>query len=362
MRIAIAATPLAVSLVTLALETGPAHADAPLRSPQADDVYRQVFGEVDRTNLEDLMKKMTGYTPVTVAGQTYAITDRYTAASRQRYRAFWTSYFEALGVPVTELAFDVTRANVGELQGHDLEAVLPGKSKDSVVVVVHYDSMGPNGPDNPAVDDDMTGMAILMETARILVAHKAQLQHTVRFVAADYEETGGLEGSRFYASHIKSVAAQEGFALVAAVDNEQSGWNCKTSNMCDDDATGDTFDVFSCSGDDKNYSYPALGDLLTDTATNIGGMKVNRGCIGEHSDHYAMWEIGVPAVVYSEHDPFNNDHYDQEGNDTYDKIDLDYHFRIARIGVTFAARIAGLDATPSAAHSTGGQGCDVSRH
>jgi hypothetical protein len=85
-----------------------------------------------------------------------------------------------------------------------------------------------------------------------------------------------------------------------------------------------------------------MGDALQQTATLYSGLKANRGCMGENSDHYAMWEIGVPSVVFSEHDPFNNPHFDQSGGDTYDKIDQAYYFKIAQVGVTFAATLAGI--------------------
>src|SRR5205823_2864759 len=99
--------------------------------------------------------------------------------------------------------------------GTDLEAVLPGASPDSVVVIVHYDSIGPPGSEigNPGADDDMTGMAIEMETARIFVAHRQELAYTVRFVAADQEELGGLAGARYYAQYVKTAAASGNFHL-----------------------------------------------------------------------------------------------------------------------------------------------------
>jgi hypothetical protein len=50
----------------------------------------------------------------------------------------------------------------------------------------------------------------------------------------------------------------------------------------------------------------------------------------------------VPALTYSEHNPFANPHFDQEGGDTFDKIDLDYLISIARPGITFQAALAGL--------------------
>ena len=218
----------------------------------------------------------------------------------------------------------------GETQGHNVEAVLPGKSADSIVILVHYDSIGPNGPDNPAVDDDMSGMAMLMETARILSQNKGQLEHTVRFAAVDYEEEGGLEGSRTNAKYLQQISQRDGFKLVAAIDDEQTGWNEGQSTV---------FDVFSCGGATNSDS---LGDLLVDTAMTYSKMTTTRACMGEQSDHYAMWEIGVPAVVFSEHDPFNNPHFDHNGGDTYDKIDQDYYFHIAQVGVTFAARVIGI--------------------
>jgi hypothetical protein len=71
-------------------------------------------------------------------------------------------------------------------------------------------------------------------------------------------------------------------------------------------------------------------------------MQTTRACMGENSDHYAMWEIGAPAVVFSVHDPFNNPHFDAEGGDTFDKIDQGYITRIAQVGITFAARVVGI--------------------
>jgi Zn-dependent M28 family amino/carboxypeptidase len=310
-----------------------------------DPVYQKIFDSVDRANLQLVLKEMTGGLPVTVKGQTYLISERYSPESKAKFRAFWTQYFEDLGIPVQELSYP-TQHSIGESQGHNLEAVLPGKSKDSIVIIVHYDSIGPWGNEtgNPGVDDDMTGMSMMLETARILSHYRGTLEKTVRFVAADYEEhaSPGLEGARTYAAYIKKTAEAEGFKLVAAIDNEQSGWNCAADGACGDASQGDVFDVFSCSGDEHNYDHKALGDALESLALTYSGLKANRGCMAENSDHYAMWEIGVPAVVFSEHNPFNNPHFDQSGGDTYDKIDQKYFFRIAQVGITFAATLAGI--------------------
>ena len=316
-----------------------------LQTPKLEPIYQQIYQSVSQEKLQTVLKQMTGVVPVTVNGVTFSITDRYLPASKAKFRAFWLDYFQKLGITAKELPFD-TRHHIGERQGHNLEAVLPGKSKNTVIVVVHYDSTGPGGDEagNPAVDDDMTGMSTLMETARILAAHRNELQNTIRFVGVDYEEHSlpGLEGSRQYVKYLKNLAQAEGFKILAAVDNEQSGWNCIGEKAC---SGGDKpiVDIFSCSGDFKGHDYKELGDSLERIVAQFASkLEPSRGCIGENSDHYAFWEIGVPAVVFSEHNPFSNPHFDGAGGDTYEKIDQNYFFSIAQVGVTFAATLAGL--------------------
>ena len=211
------------------------------------------------------------------------------------------------------------------------------KSADSIVIIIHYDSMGRilQEKSNPAVDDDMTGMAMMLETARILAPLQAQLHYTIRFVAADFEEwaTPGLEGARTYAKYIQQLSKQQGFKLVASIDNEQSGWSGGSTSIVD---------AFPCTNDPSLPKSTALGDLFTDTAQKYSGLSVTDACMDENSDFYAMLEVGVPSLVFSEHNPFANPHFDREGGDTFDKIDQDYFFRISQIGVTFAARVAGV--------------------
>jgi hypothetical protein len=296
-----------------------------------DDVYKTIHDSIQDADLVRLLKDMTGMNPVTVGTETFSITDRFSVASKENFRKYWTAYFQSLGLTVNPLAYSYP---VGlEAQGHDLEAVLPGKVADSLVIIVHYDSMGPNGPDNPGTDDDMTGMSTAMETARVLAAYAGRVHYTVRFVASDYEEWGELSGARQYAKYLKNLAQQQGFRIVGAIDDEQSGWK----------EGANTIDYFDqrCTGTTPDSS--ALSSLFADTTTRYSTMTTHKGCMGAQSDHYAMWEVGVPAVVFSEHDPFSNPHFDREGGDTFDRIDQAYFTQIARVGVTFAARVAGID-------------------
>ena len=84
---------------------------------------------------------------------------------------------------------------------------------------------------------------------------------------------------------------------------------------------------------------------MADTAHKYSTLSITNTCNDGtlKSDYMALGDLGVPAFVYSEHNPSANDHFDQQGSDTYQAIDQDYFFQIARVGVTFAARVVGID-------------------
>ena len=297
----------------------------------ATDHWKQIFDEVDRARLVQLVTDMAH--------------ERYSDAGRAQFRAYWTQYMTSLGLTVQALDYPASNTNGNpQRAGTNLEVVLPGASPDSLVVIVHYDSIGPVGmeTDNPGADDDMTGMAIQLESARILAEHRAELGYTVRFVASDGEALGALSGAFAYARYIQSAAQAGSFHVVAAIDDEQSGWNCHADGTCAG-AAWPTYDVFTCDApSNPHFSYPALGDQLATITAAYSPLAVTRGCLGGNSDHFAMWVAGIPAIVFTEHDPFDNMHFDQGGGDTVDKVDMDYLTMIARPTITLAASLAGV--------------------
>jgi peptidase M28-like protein len=307
----------------------------------AVDHLKQIFDEVDGDRITQTLRELAGEVPVVVNGAPITLGQRFDDVGRQNFRDYWAQTMQGLGLEINPMHYQALNH---PRAGDNVEAVLRGPSKDSLIVIVHYDSIGVRGSEtaNPGVDDDMSGMSIQLETARLFVRHKAQLAFTVRFVASDEEELGGLAGARDYATHVTALAQTEGFQLIAAVDDEQSGWNCSADNRCGDDLFP-AVDVFNCGGNGPgSFDYWQLGNQFSDIVAAYSPLKVKRGCIGANSDHFAFGSIGVPAIVYSEHNPFANPHFDQEGGDTFDKIDLAYLISIARVGITFQATLAGI--------------------
>ena len=123
------------------------------------DHLKEIFDQVDGARLTQVMRELSGVVPVTVNGVSITLGQRFDAAGRKRFRDYWTQTMLGLGLEVTQLHY---QAAGHPRAGDNIEAVLRGPSPNSVVVIVHYDSIGPRGREtsNPGADDDMSGMAI----------------------------------------------------------------------------------------------------------------------------------------------------------------------------------------------------------
>jgi len=328
----------AAVLGAIAIVVGACHAGDPTGTdddepppPPDDSIYAEVDAGMIRHNLEAL----------TDAGQ------RWSPDAKAAFRATWRAYYEGLGMTVSEQTFPIDNL-VGETRGHNMEAILPGTSPDSVVIIVHYDTVGIDGheADNPGTDDDGSGLVMMAEAARIFAAHPER-DFTVRFVAADYEEiSDDLDGDYAYVDHLQAEAAAEGFTIKVASDDDQTGWSCWSEDLCGHNppARNTTFQMISCSGDDDDYDYPELSaGIIALAERNNSPMTPRAICDGSgDTDHYPFWVAGLPAYVIEEYGSEHNPHYDDTGDDTMAHIDLDMLSEISRIQIAFQAELAGV--------------------
>ncbi|XP_042896988.1 uncharacterized protein [Parasteatoda tepidariorum] len=86
-------------------------------------------------------------------------------------------------------------------EGVNLIGVIPGSQRgrldDEIVLVgAHYDTV----PDSNGVDDNGSGLAVMLEVARIITEARCRLNHTLMFVAFDHEENGAM-GSNYFVDH-----------------------------------------------------------------------------------------------------------------------------------------------------------------
>ena len=197
-----------------------------------------------------------------------------------------------------EMTSERTSGKALELQ--NVYAILPGSdpalAKTIFIVSGHYDSRPSNVMDTeldaPGADDDASGTAVSVESARLLSkASAGGYRATILFAAVSGEEQG-LLGSY----HLLDWVKQQGYTVGGMLDDDIVG---------DDPAPGAPHRVrlFSGNGDVDDADSPsrelarAIEDIDGRGAIRLV-FRVDR--YGRGGDHYPFYKAGLPAVRFTE--------------------------------------------------------------
>lgn len=233
-------------------------------------------------------------------------------------------------------------------------------SGEAVIISAHYDSRNKGCP---GADDNASGVAGVLETARVLA--KARYHRTLIVALWDEEEKGlksrrGLIGSRSYAGRSR----RQGSKIVLAVVYEMIGyrssepftqhfparWNgyfpSEMKKVAANKHRGD-FICLTVKDEDRAYS-----DIFTEYADSIGlpnlTLKINRKLINNHSfrrsDHAAFWENGYPALLISDTCNYRNFNYHCHfgRSDSTSRIDTGFACDTIRAAVATVAQVLGI--------------------
>jgi len=194
--------------------------------------------------------------------------------------------------------------------------------KPLIIIGAHYDGV----PNSPAADDNGTGVAVLLELARILAAQP--LVYPVQLIAFDLEEYGFLGSS----AYVKTLTSQ-GQAVRVMLSLEMLGY-------CDRTPHSQTYPA------GLERFYPNTGNfialignlLLLPDLIKMGTTMRNSGTPCEWlpvpnrglqipatrlSDHVPFWDAGYPALMVTDTAFMRNPHYHKE-SDRIDTLDLDF--------------------------------------
>ncbi|MEO1506707.1 MAG: M20/M25/M40 family metallo-hydrolase [Cyanobacteria bacterium J06633_23] len=244
--------------------------------------------------------------------------DPYIATHGHYYvRRYIQSQLEQWGA-VTSMAFgDRGRDH------YNLCLSLPGRQVLAPVVIgAHYDTV----PGCPGADDNATGVAVLLELARLFSAQPPR--RPVRLVAFDLEEYG-LVGSRAY------VQTLQGEPIRLMLSLEMLGYCASQSSP------SQTYPVAG-----MDYVYPRTGDFIAlignwQTIPVLWGFNrafdragvgcawlpmVNHGhplAATRRSDHAPFWDAGYNAIMVTDTADLRNPHY-HRSTDTLDTLDLEF--------------------------------------
>jgi len=226
----------------------------------------------------------------------------------------------------------------------NIEGELSGISNPAEIIVIgaHYDSAALC----PGANDNASGVAALLETARILAGRK--FAKTLRFVAFVNEEPPYFQtknmGSRVYAARSRQrgekIAAMLSLETIGSYSDEKGSQSYPLPFNFYYPDTGNFIGFVSNPG-----SRALMFDMITIFRKNAGlpseGIAAPRWIPGiGWSDHWAFWKEGYNAVMLTDTAPFRYAFY-HTPQDTWEKLDYDRMARVVSGIVTVISDLSG---------------------
>lgn len=201
----------------------------------------------------------------------------------------WLDY-DYTGVPEVFGTVDIIHV-VGEIRG----CVYPNKI---IVLSAHHDSYEwsvyePDSYGNPApgADDNATGVACLVELARVINLGDWRPDYTLRFVSFGGEEIG-LIGSGLYVDQYVLANDEQ---IVLNINMDMIGY---TDVMTGWEMLLHPYDTDNNETDNGNSYFDNALDLIPQY-TELSPMKGTDNFYV--SDSYSFWTAGFPAIYFEEH-------------------------------------------------------------
>ena len=342
-------------LPTLAVETAtPTHDPQFLRPDPGsicgyDPAIEELIASLQQSDWASWIEVLSGEKPAQMNGETYTIQTRYSESlfdgtPHARAYEFVINQLREWGyednIDLLEQRFKPS-TDIPTSTWKNIIVVIPGSDPDlaneEILLTAHLDSTSTGNPESnaPGADDNGSGVATLLEAARIF--RGKTFKHTIKIIFFTGEEQG-LHGSRAYVSRYKQdlkkvigVFNLDMFGYDA--DNDRCfeihvGW-MKASNK-----------IGGCLADIiEEYQLDLKFDYLVDQA---------RGS----SDHVSFWMEGVGAIEVLENFDTHgyedgcgesdiNPNYHTE-QDRIEAMNLDAAHTIAKSAIGAVARLAGL--------------------
>jgi len=213
----------------------------------------------------------------------------------------------------------------------NLYAVLDGtdKSKGAIVVGAHYDSVA----GSPGANDNGSGVAALLELARTM--KNEGFTHPIIFAFFANEEPPYFQTESMGSFQFARLLKTQHIPIAGMISLETIGYYSdqpgsqkypagiasfypKTGNFIGfvSDLRSRRFMQQAISAFRSSTHFPSEGAALPKFVKGVGW-----------SDHWAFWQIGVPAIMVTDTAPFRYPYY-HTADDTPDKLDYDKMARV----------------------------------
>lgn len=225
------------------------------------------------------------------------------------------------------------------LNQQNIVATLHGRDPNAGIIVIgaHYDSRSydPNDGNSfsPGANDNASGVALLLESARLLSAH--EWNQTIVFVAFAVEEQG-----RHGSLHFVSQKLIEGWQINATFNYDVVGGRPGIPQHLRAISPGEPG---SATRELVRYVEFAGTLYMPHFALQYTNAEDRDGRWG---DQMSFLHAGIPAVRFTESEEAPN--MQHNSSDTWDRIDYNYLAQVTQFNVAVVANMAGAPARPVA--------------
>ena len=367
-----------LSLVLAAglMAAGVAHAETPMsleKAPSTDQpLLRTVAADVDAKALESTIRSLVGFGTRHTLSDTKSDKRGIGAARRWAKARFEAISKDCGGCLTVETPSQVVtgRRVPNPTEVMDVLAIQKGTSDPNRVIIIagHIDSRVTDvmnfTSDAPGANDDGSGVAAVLEAARVLSKHK--FPATLVFAVLSGEEQG-LLGGKILADYAKA----NGWKVEADLNNDIVGNSRGQSGVTDnthvrvfsegtkavetpEQANGRRYNGGEVDSPSRNLAR-YLDGLADRYLTNFDVVMVYRtDRYGRGGDQVPLLEAGYPAVRVTEAvENYDRQHQDlrtENGKaygDTIEGVDFVYLAQVTRLNVVAMASLASAPPPPS---------------
>ena len=278
--------------------------------------------------------------------------------------------FHGLGLPTERPCQTVTGSRIPTpTRVCDMVAIQRGTTRPNDVVIItgHIDSRVTDvmnaAADAPGANDDGSGSAAVLESARVLSKHK--FPGTIVYALVSGEEQG-LYGSKVLADYAKA----QGWNVVTDLNNDIVGNSCSSDGMCDatharvlsegprSQGQAELADATHSLGGENDAPSRNISRFLDSLADRLKiGLDVRQiwrtDRFGRGGDHIPFLDLGYPAarlsVAVENYDWQHQDLRTENGiryGDTIDHVDFAYLAKMTKLDAVALAAIASAPPPP----------------
>ena len=365
-----------IQLLLVSLTTTAAVTAAPLSAPNPNTQITGVVKEISAKNVEASIRKLVSF------GTRHTLSDatsetRGIGAARRWLQSEFTRYSKESGgrlqVTMDEFTQPPGERNPAPAQLVNVVATLPGvqpEARDRIYVVTgHYDSRVSDPmnatADAPGANDDASGVAAVLEMARVM--SKQKWDATLVFIAVAGEEQG-LYGS----THWARMAKEKKWNIAGMITNDIIGSSHAQDGHVDDahvrlfaegvppltEMSQAWRQQIKTGGENDSAPRELARFIKTTGERYVAGMTVKiiyrKDRYLRGGDHSPFLEAGFPAVRMTEpNEDFRHQHQDirQENGVQFGDLpefdDFNYIAQVARINAASLGALALAPAAPT---------------